>query len=104
MFIDDQLLSLFIVNYDDKDIDLLELLLKSGANPSSRNRQGVYPVELALKLKKYHIALMLLNQGGIIDAGSGNKDLKLIEKAAEYGIKLDINDLLSKFDIKKTDS
>lgn len=49
------------------------------------------------------MAVMLLNSQGLITVNDPTGNENLVLKAASYGIKLDINDLVSGYDVKKVD-
>ena len=66
LWMDQKLVGIFVQNYQDCDVDLLQILLTNGLKPTTKNTLGLYPADIAIKLKKYHIATMLLNSGGLL--------------------------------------
>lgn len=49
------------------------------------------------------MAVILLNSQGLITVNDPTGNENLVLKAASYGIKLDINDVIAGYDVKKVD-
>lgn len=102
---DEDILCVFIQNYLDEDISILETIIKKSSENASKllNFQSNigFPADIAWKKKKFGLLTVILNAGGRMTVRQLSKNMKLVYKASKFNIKLDVNDIEQSFDSRK---